>query len=71
VISTLKGQFLLGEISRLPDFSEDLSEQFFCGGYRLATATLLHTQSNPDTIQTIVPETIVQIHGNRKGEPAR
>jgi hypothetical protein len=50
----------------LPKLSKNLSEDLLgrLGNGGTVAAMLLHTQPNADTIQTIVPETIVQIAEN-------
>ena len=72
MIAAFEGEGLLRHLPVLTELAEDGSEELFCG---LPGGTLfagpLHAKTNVDTICTIVPETIVQIHGNRKGEPAR
>ena len=57
-------QFLLRQASALPRFAQDPPEDLFSFAGCCAEATpLLHTQPHNARIQTIVPETIVQISG--------
>ena len=66
VIAALERQFFLGEAPLLANLPEHFAEQVFCGfGGSAPTAMLLHAQFYTATIQTIVPETIVQIMERR------
>ena len=64
MVTALKREVFLGEASSFTDFPQNFTKQVFPGlGGSTTTAMPLHAQFNTATIQTIVPETIVQIIG--------
>jgi hypothetical protein len=64
VVTAFERQVFLRKTAPLARFAQNFTKAFFLRpGGGTTTAMPLHAQFNTDTIQTIVPETIVQIVG--------